>query len=192
MKLIFPIVAIALFFGSCNSPVKSNMDAAEKAALKEQRFFPVTAYFKGEINNIKKSGVNPLKYTTVGGRTDSVWLKIEEIDTAVAEFLSPEIDSLNLISLFSEKGFLDQSINAFTLTYDPVVPLPDSLSLRHWDVYIEPDVNTVKRVYMVKQTGNKTLQLTWVNNQWCKIVHIITDAKGNSSVEKEIKLFWDF
>ena len=46
---------------------------------------------------------------------------------------------------------------------------------------------------MVKEISKtKTLQLTWVNNQWCKIVHIITDEKGNSTVEKEEKLFWDF
>ncbi|MEO6539426.1 MAG: hypothetical protein ABIN74_00490, partial [Ferruginibacter sp.] len=106
----------------------------------------------------------------------------------------PVIDTANLITLFTEKGFLDQSINAFTFTYDPTMPpLPDSMQLQRWDVYINPDENRVKRIYMVKQiSNNKTLQLTWVSNHWCKLTSIITDAAGVSKIEKEEKIVWDF
>jgi hypothetical protein len=46
---------------------------------------------------------------------------------------------------------------------------------------------------MVKEIDkSKTLQLTWVNGQWCKITSIITDANGVMKVEKEEKLVWDF
>ena len=156
-------------------------------------FFPVTSYLKGEIYNIKKSGINPLKYTSVNTHTDSVWLKIEELDAVFQEFLQPEIDSLNLITLFTEKSFLDQSINAITLTYDPSVQLPDTMKLKHWDVYIDPVANTIKRVYMVKEISKtRSLQLTWVNNQWCKITTIVTDENGISKIEKEEKITWDF
>ena len=168
-------------------------DSSGKDTTEKQKFFPVTAFFKGEIFNIKKNGINPLKYTTVNNHTDSVWLKIEELDTALQEFLHPEIDSANLINLFTEKSFLDQSINAVTLTYDPVVILPDSMKLRHWDIYIDPQSNKVKRIYMVKEPDKfKTLQLTWLNNKWCKIVSIVTDEKGISKIEKEEKFILDF
>ena len=194
MKIIICLLACSLFLYSCNDSGKqpaghsSVTDTAQK-----QRFFPVTVYLKGEIFNIKKSGVNPLKYTTVNDRTDSVWLKIEELDAALQEFLHPEIDSANLITLFTEKSFLDQSINAVTLTYDPAVILPDSMKLKHWDVYIDPQSNKVKRIYMVKDVNkNKTLQLTWLTNQWCKIVSIVTNEKGESKIEKEEKFILDF
>ena len=112
---------------------------------------------------------------------------------SVQEFLQPEIDSANLISLFTEKSFMDQSLNAVTFTYDPVGILPDSMKLKHWDVYIDPKTSKVKRIYMVKQIDKtKTLQLTWINGQWCKITTISTDEKGIMSVEKEEKLIWDF
>lgn len=179
---------------SCNnashtSPAPAVIDTAVK-----QNFFPVTAFFKGELYNIKADGINPIKYTTINNHTDSVWLKIEELESAVQEFLHPEIDTANLVTLFTERSFLDQSINAYTFTYDATMPpLPDSMQLQHWDVYIDPATNTVKRVYMVKEISkNKTLQLTWVSKQWCKITTIITDNKGVSKIEKEEKIFWDF
>ncbi len=194
MKSIIPLLVCSLFLYSCNDSGKhppgqaSVINSAEK-----QRFFPVTAYLKGEIFNIKKSGVNPLKYTTVNGRTDSAWLKIEELDAALQEFLQPEIDSANLTSLYTEKSFLDQSIDAVTFTYDPTSILPDSMKLKHWDVYIDPNSNKVKRIYMVKDVDKtKTLQLTWISNQWCKIISIVTDEKGESKIEKEEKFILDF
>jgi hypothetical protein len=194
MKIIISLLAFSIFLYSCNDSGKqpaghsSVTDTAEK-----QRFFPVTAYLKGQIFNLKKSGINPLKYTTVNDRTDSVWLKIEELDTALQEFLQPEIDSANLISLFTEKSFMDQSIDAVTFTYDATAILPDSMKLKHWDVYIDPKSNKVKRIYMVKDVDkNKTLQLTWIGNQWCKIVSIVTDEKGESKIEKEEKFILDF
>ncbi|MFZ1783599.1 MAG: hypothetical protein WAU23_00210 [Ferruginibacter sp.] len=193
MKIIFPLAAVLLCIAACNNAGAPDEVIADKTAFAAQRFFPVTAYIKGEIYNMKKAGINPLRYTTQDGRTDSVWLKIEEIDGAVSEFLHPEIDSMNLTGLFTEKSFLDQSINAYTLTYDPIAGLPDSMQLKHWDVYIEPEKNTVKRVYLLKEISkSKTLQLTWVNKEWCKIVSIITDETGNSKIEKEEKLYWGF
>jgi hypothetical protein len=193
MKIHFQLLTIVLFLFSCNNQGETETVAAEKKAAEKQMFFPVTSYLKGEIYNIKKSGINPIKYTTVNNHTDSVWLKVEELDAAFQEFLYPEIDSLNLITLFTEKSFLDQSINAITLTYDASVQLPDTMKLKHWDVYIDPDANTIKRVYMVKEISKtRSLQLTWVNNQWCKITTIVTDENGISKIEKEEKITWDF
>ena len=58
----------------------------------------------------------------------------------------------------------------------------------------EPQATTskVKRIYLIKKTSdNKTLQLTWQSNQWCKITTIVNDAAG-SKVEKEEKITWDY
>lgn len=193
MKRILQVIACTVFLFSCNDSGKKNLTADENSGSEDQRFFPVTAYIKGEIYNIKKAGINPLKYTTINNKTDSVWIKIEELDANVQDFLQPEIDSLNLISFYTEKSFLDQSINAITFTYEPSVALPDSMTLKHWDVYIDPDANKVKRIYMVKEISKtKTLQLTWINNEWCKITTITTDENGLSKIEKEEKLVWDF
>jgi hypothetical protein len=193
MKIIVLIFACSFFLYSCTDQEKSAEQPSGKDTAQNQRFFPVTDYLKGEIYNIKKNGVNPLKYITVNGHTDSVWLKIEALDSVMAEFLQPEIDSVNLTAFFSEKSFLDRSLDAVTFTYDASVPLPDTMKLKHWDVYIDPKSNKVKRIYIVKQVDKtKTLQLTWVNGQWCKITTITTDANDIMKVEKEEKIVWDF
>ena len=193
MKILFPIFAGIIFCSSCNNSADKTKNKTANSDTVQQKFFPVTSFIKGEIYEIKKSGINPLQYTAINNHTDSVWLKIEELDNAVSEFLSPVIDTANLTSLFTEKSFLDQSINAITLTYEPAADLPDSMKLKRWDVYIDPETQKIKRIYMVKEISNtKMLQLTWVSKQWCKITSIITDQNGVSTVEKEVKLNWDF
>lgn len=167
-----------------------NKDIAEKEA---PSFFPVTDFLKGQVAEIKKDGINPLKITKVNEKLDSIWLKMEELDNEFAPFLTPEIDSANLAGLFTEKKFLDQTIDAFTFTYDPIKILPDSFFLQRWDVYIDPKSNTVKRVYMVKKSPDqKTIQLTWQTNKNCRIISIANDLKGNDFVEKEVTIKWDF
>lgn len=193
MKISFPVISIAIILCCCNNPSDKEALPAINEKTEKQSFFPVTSFLKGEIFNLKTRGINPLKYTTVSNHTDSVWLKIEDLEATVNEFLHPVIDTGNLINLFTEKSFLDQSINAVTLTYEPSGPLPDSMQLKQWNVYIDPESNKVTRIYMVKEINKtKTLQLTWLSNQWCKITSIITDQNGTSTVEKEEKLFWGF
>ena len=110
----------------------------------------------------------------------------------MVDFLHPEIDTSNLIPFFSEARFLDQTVDAYTFTYEPKGILPDSISLRHWDVYIDPKKNIVRRIYIVKEEHDITRQLTWQSNKWCKVVTIGNDKDGNQQVMKETLITWDF
>ncbi len=184
---------LTLFIYACKNK-SSNQTKAVVATdtLAKQRFFPVTNYIKGQLFDIKQKGVNPLKYTTIDNRTDSVWLKIEDLSTAVSEFRTPVIDSANLNTLFLEKSFKDQTLNAITFTYEPIAKIPDSISLSNWNVYIEPETGNVKSIYLVKTIGAKTIQLTWTNNTNCKMVYLTSNADGSFKIEKEEKIVWDF
>ena len=191
MILVFGFVL--LLMQAChNSPEKINARPQAEDTTR-QSFFPVTDYVKGQIRDITERHVNPIKYITVGDHTDSSWLKVEELPQAFDDFLHPVIDSLNLISFFKESGFMDQTIDAFTFTYEPKSKLPDSITLEHWDVYIDPTTSKVRRIYMLKNAGEgKTKQLTWQGDKWCKIVDLNTKADGTSTIEKEVKITWDF
>ncbi|NOT91296.1 hypothetical protein [Ferruginibacter sp.] len=185
--------AAILFLYACNN--SSEQAAATQDTIAEERpdFFPVTSYIKGQIHDINQKGLTPIKYTTINDKTDSVMVKFENINDLCKEFLQPEIDSSNLIDLFTETKFLDQTVNAFTFTYDPKKKLPDTVMLKHWDVYVDPETGKVKRVYIIKSAGqNKTLQLTWQSNEWFKTTSIITDVNGESRIEKEEKISWDY
>lgn len=184
-----------LLFFSCknrSAPAASVISTDTAAAnQKKQVFFPVTNYIKGQINDIKSGGVNPLKFTTVNNTTDSSWLKMENLDKELAPFLEPQIDTQNLAGLFTENRFLDQTLNTFTFSADPTGVLPENFPLQHWDVYVDPQNEQVTRVYMVKKAGSKTMQLTWQSNKWAKIVSLGQNEKGQPAVEKEILIKWD-
>jgi hypothetical protein len=156
-------------------------------------FFPVTLFIRGQIVEMRNSGINPLKITTKGNHTDSAWLKVEELENAFADFLTPTIDSAGMWKFFTENKFLDQSLDVYTFTYEPKTELPDSLKLRRWDVYINPKNNSVKRIYIEKTNGaSNTLQLTWQSNEWGKIVTFSLDKSGKEVLQKEEIIKWKF
>jgi hypothetical protein len=177
---------------SCNNnkTVKTEpVTAADTAssAKENNSFFPVTSYIKGQLLDIVQQGISPIKKVTKGNSTDSVFLKMEELQHEVAAFLTPVIDTANLVDLFKEEKFNDQTLAAFTFTYNPKTKLPDSISLRHWDVYIDPVEGKVTKVYMVKSRNDTTLQLTWLNDQWCSMRTIVHDV-----LTSEEKITWKY
>lgn len=199
IKGIVVVFTICLLFMACKEGKTKQTAAAEKKAdsvARAQRFFPVTDFIKGQLLAIRQKGVNPVKVVTINKRTDSSWLKIEELDVATNEFVQPLIDSTSLINLFTETRFQDQTLNTFTFTYAPTGKLPDTMELLNWDVYINPDEGSVQKVYMVKRKKengqDKKIQLTWQADKWCKTVVIATDAKGKASVEREELISWYF
>lgn len=193
MRYILACSIVLSVLTSCSgSGDKKETGKTEKEPVKKQSFFPVTSYIRGQIYEIKNGGINPLRHITANNHTDSSWVKMEELEGAVKEFLTPEIDSTNMTTLFTEKNFLDQSIPAYTFTYEPAGQLPDTMKLRRWDVLIDAESGKVKRIYLVKEINkNRTLQLTWQGNKYCKLVSIATDDNGNSSVEREETITWD-
>lgn len=192
----FQVILVA--FVCCISCNENNADnttsnSGEPVEQEKQSFFPVTDFIKGQLQDIRKDGINPLKFTTANGKTDSAWLKIEDFEKEIGPFLSPVIDSTNLTSLFTEKRFLDQTINAFTFTYDPVKQIPDSFAFQRWDVYVDPQKNTVSRIFLIKKiAADKKQLLTWVPGLNCKIVTVYDDGKGKSGIEKDVTIKWDF
>lgn len=190
------IIAISFFY-SCKSKTENNNAAIDKfvdsSLHKKEKpsFFPVTSYIKGQIFEIKHGDTNPLKIEKFNNKLDSSWIKIENLDKEIADFLLPEIDSLNLVSLFEESKFFDQSYNAITLTYDPIKLLPDSDILRHWDVYIDPDNGNVTQVYILKKLDNhKMQQLRWYSGKSCNIKIVSEDSTGKPVIEKDVELKW--
>ena len=155
-------------------------------------FFQVTNFLKGQIYELQNGGLTPIKYVINNGKRDSSFLKIPSLEKEFADFLTPVIDSSNLADFFTEKKFFDQTLHAITLTYDPVSKLPDTIALRHWDVYIDPDNGVVKRIYMVKELeGKRTQQLTWSAGKSARNV-IINESSGKPSIEREIEIKWDY
>ncbi|MEQ1553401.1 MAG: hypothetical protein ABL929_04430 [Ferruginibacter sp.] len=194
MKKHLLILITSSLLLACNTknntsiPKKANNDTKDTTA----NFFPVTSYLKGQILAIKNGGITPIKKITIGEKTDPSWLKMEDLETNFSEFLTPLIDSSNLKSSFTENKFLDETLNAFTFSYDKKINTQSTFPFTHWDVYVDAETNKVTRIYLQKNKDSlTTLQLTWQSGKWAKIVTIKT-INGNSTIEKEEKTAWSF
>ena len=191
---LFLLTICFLFFTACHSN-ETPGSVAIKTSADITNIFPVTSFIRAQLKELDTMPVTPLLLTTRAGKTDSTWLKRADIRKKAVPFLSPEIDSVSMHSLFKESSFLDQTINAYTFSYDPKNKLPDSIHLTHCDVYMNPQTNLVERIYMVKEndsaTQNVTTQLTWLVNKWYSI-RTITQIPGQQAMIKEEKMIWDF
>jgi hypothetical protein len=195
-KKIFYFGSIMLFLlSSCHTRQAEHSYTNYSNKTDQEFFFPVTEFFLGELRVIDSLPVTPLKITIVNGKSDSTWISKSDVKSLVEPFLTPLIDSTTMYNLFSENSFLDQAVNAVTLTYDPKAKLPDSLTLNHWDVYIDPQENKVRRIYLVKQEEKNentvTTQLTWEAGKWCSIRTIVEQPKIAPDI-KETVVKWNF
>lgn len=198
MKFILIPLAICFLLPSCKPSTSSDMGNDNRVSVtvneevEKPSFFPVTSYILGQMQEIREGGMNPLRIQQNEKGLDSVWLKMEELPDQMKSFLSPKIDTTNLVSIFKETKFMDNTLNAITLTYDAIKTLPDSLALRHWDVYIDPETNNIRKIYMVKQLPQQiTEQLTWIAGKQCNIKWI-SEKNGKPFIEKDVIIKWSF
>ncbi|MES2430639.1 MAG: hypothetical protein V4556_06845 [Bacteroidota bacterium] len=199
MKITVVYLALLIpIFVACKQNKTNTSAAIETQSDKEKidSFFPVTSFLKGQLAILDSLPVTPLRTIVVNDKTDSAWVKREELHSLLQPFFFTEIKETNLTDLFRETSFKDQSLNAITFTYDPKKRLPDSLLLTHWDVYINPEPGTINKIYMVKKgvenNKNYIQQLTWETDKWAKIVTIFTDEKEKPLSIKEDKISWSF
>ncbi len=159
-------------------------------------FFPVTSFIKGQIILLDSLPVTPMQITTIKGKSDSTWITKAVLKKLLLPFQTPVIDETSMVNYFTETKFKDQTLNAITFTYDPSQTIPDTISLRHWDVYVNPETGNVEKVYIVKtikeQGANFTQQLTWQTDKLIKITTILNTADGNQELLKEVVFIWNF
>ena len=183
-----------LLIGACKNKNNTPVETADYKSSVEKKpaVFPVTEFIKGQLHDVETLPVTPLAITTVGDKIDSVWKRREDIRDFAKPFLTPVIDSASLQSYFTSSSFFDQTINAITFMYDANNKLPATISLTHFDVYINPESGKVKRIYMVKKpSADSTIQLTWTADKWCSIV-TLQEGAGKRTAVKEEKMIWKF
>ncbi len=197
-KLLSLLLIVFIIFGCTDNKNNQPEPSADNSSPKDSTqssFFPVTSFLKGQMRLLDSMQITFLQVTTAAKKVDSAWIPREKIRPLLQPFIADLIDKENLTSFFKESKFNDQSTNAITFTYDPKTALPDSISLRRWVVYVDPETGNVKRVYILKQlkANNQvyTQQLTWQTDKWAKLVTILNKPGGNSEIQNDMKLIWD-
>ncbi|HEX4956724.1 MAG TPA: hypothetical protein VFV46_00995 [Lacibacter sp.] len=162
-KSFWSFVLIYLFtIGSC-----SDKPSKEKAG-----FMDVAGYLKGQLAYLDTVPLALLKTTlqdTV--YTDSVFIQKAQLRTAITPYLQSQLDKEQFESSFEETSFLDASINTVTLTYNAI---NNNLPIQRIDVYVDPETEQIKRVYLVRQELKKdtsvSQQLLWRHNSGCTFI----------------------
>lgn len=198
LRLVIALVFVTVL-AACNHKQSAPSEQSKTSELNKAKvdsFFPVTSFLKGQLRSIDSLPITPLRVNTIKEKSDSIWLKKNELAQILSPFFSQEIAETNLTGLFKETKFNDLSLNAITFTYDPKDKLPDSVSLIHWDVYINPETGEVSKVYLVRRIKGKekniTQQLTWLTNKWAKIVSLEDRKDGSAELLQEEKIIWSF
>ena len=196
MKKCLFIASLILLASACSTNAPMGSQDAPAKDNKVDSFFPVTSFIKGQLRQIDSLTINPLHTVRINQQTDSFWIKPSALSPLLADFTQPEIKETNLTTLFKGSSFNDQTLNSVTFTYDPISALPNSISLRHWDLYIDPESGKVRKVYLVKQNkkqdGTYIQQLTWKTDQWAMITTLLEKTDGSTSLLKEEKFVWNF
>lgn len=189
------LISFLLLFSLCTAACTSNKKTREQSSNTDsltviQRdtipVFPVTDYLLGQISILEQSPVTLLQTTQDNQAIDSVWYQREDARRLAKPFLSPVIDSFSLQKYFTGNSFIDQTINAVTLTYTPLSANSPVDGLREINVYINPQSNEVTRIYLLKEKGDTTIQLTWKSGDWFSIRTI----SGSKATEEKVK--WNF
>jgi len=193
MKKIARWMVLASLLFSCQN--KDNQQTKTVETTKDSSlFFPVSSYLKGQMHELDSLPITPLYISTIKNKIDSVWLKKDSLKLLLAPFFADEINDTNLKNYFTETKFKDLSINKITFTYTASQKLPDSIQIRHWDVYVNPETGTVSKIYIVRiftKNNRKILQqLTWNSNKSAKIVSISNDA--DNQILSEESFIWNF
>jgi hypothetical protein len=193
-NIVFYFLVLIIFTGCSNGNKEQSINTETDST--QVLFFPVTSFLKGQMLQFDSLQLTPLQIVTQQKKVDSIWVKKENIQVLLKDFISVEINSSNLLPYFTASKFNDQSTDAITFTYTPKKALPDSISLRHWDVYITPQTGQVRKVYMVKQflknDSSYTEQLTWETDKSARITTILNLPGGVSNIVKDEKLIWKF
>lgn len=196
-KIFIFLFGIVILSSACNSSTSNSqmVQENEQRSKPADSFFPVTDFLQGQLNELESMPITPLRLVFHNKKTDSIWLKRENLRSYVQPFFAPLIDSASMEPYFSVKSFLDQTINAVTFTYDPKGKLPVDMELRHWDVYINPQTGNVERIYMMKEStidDKITItQLTWKTKEGCSM-RTIKQEPGKEPVIQEEKIIWNF
>ena len=192
MIRIFSLFFVLSTLISChqneNTAIEKNETKEVDTTSEAPSFFPLGNFIKGQIVDIKNSGINPIKITTINNLPDTSWINVEAFEKIFGEFYSPFIDSTSLQPFFIENKFFDQTLNAITLTYTSVGNVPDSIPWKYWNIYIEPETNKITRIFMVKALDlDRTRQLTWIPGVSAKAVTI-----SPNGAEDEININWSY
>lgn len=184
-NMYYSIAAVFFLFVACNEKKKSSKEAAISAI----------SIIRGQVNHLDTSFFQLMKFETQDGKTDSAYIKREEVRGLAAGFLSlPDITLNNYSTNYVEERLIDAGQNTLSITATAkndtleiqkqiiVVPLDESATGKVQSIYIDRSV----------QANDSSIQqrLFWQIDKYFQVGNII--QKGNMPEKTYIlKVTWE-
>lgn len=184
VKLSFGILLV-FFLNGCTSQ-KKDPDVSP---------ISVIAIIKGQLNQLDTSLFQFTKLETVDGKTDTTFLKREEIRTLAKDFLSlPDITQSDYSGKYTEDRFIDESSNTLNIT---ATAKNEHLEIQKQIIMVPLNQYTsgsVQSLYIdrIIDTKDSTLEqkLFWQMDKFFRIASIIQKANTPEKT-KLLTVKWD-
>lgn len=179
-KYVLSLLFGAILWG-CGSSEKKNQYPA----------IDVVGYIKGQLKILDSIPYGILKITEYqDSRSDSVFIKKNELPGILQAFLSESISKSALEEDYVEKSFADAGTKTINITYD--AKFKDA-EINQIAIYVEPLDGTINRLYITGffETENGVIkkQLLWKHNKGFQIISS-GSLQTNDSTSVTEKYIW--
>lgn len=181
--------------GDNNLPDSTTISQHGDSAAPDEKknYLPVAEFIKGDVGKVDSFSAGILMRTTIDGRSDSAFVKLEAFRKVVPLFLVPELDSAYFAENYSESTLYDPASETMSFIYTAT---NDQAPLKKAFVYVVQGYNNnkVSRIYLERElaSGDTSLsqKLTWKMNEFCQVVETKRTSKGLNTVKVQ-KLIWE-
>jgi PBP1b-binding outer membrane lipoprotein LpoB len=183
---IFIILCSIVFLTACSG------ENEKKFEQKDKSFYPISSFIQSELHLIDSLPLAVFKYTLTELKTDTQLVEKPVFRKIAEYFISPDITIEPLKKNYTETVFMDATINTVTFSY---TTLDTTAAIRKIDVFINPETDKVKNIYVEKITHNGdslvTQKMIWTSGKYCQVSTQISKSGEAELIRKE-KYSWDF
>jgi hypothetical protein len=180
---------ILAFFAFMLAACSDNKE--KKFEQEDKTFYPIGSFIRSELNLVDSMPIAVFKYTTKDQKTDTQLLAKPEFRKIAETFLIPDITIEPLKEKYTETVFMDATINTVTFSY---VTDDSSAEIRKIDVFINPETDKVKNIYVEKMTrtgdSSITQKMIWIAGKHFQVSTLVA-YKDKAEETMQEKYSWD-
>jgi hypothetical protein len=180
---------VSFFLIACKSKKDSKTDKSTNSSIS------VLSIFNGQVNHIDTSLYQVTRLDTKDGKTDTTYIRREDVRELAAPFLSlPDISRKDYEENYTEERFIDETQNSLSITATAkkegleilkqiiIVPIDDLASGKVQSIFIDRQV----------QQGDSSVEqkLFWQVNKFFQVGSII-QKDANAEQTKLLKVTWE-
>lgn len=186
----FKSISLLLFTALCAFGISCGEPAEEGSIQENKDFYPVSAHIHSELALIDSLPVAVFLYREEDGRKDTTIVDKQAFRVLAEAIPQPDITKEPLKKSYTESVYMDATLNLVTMSY---APKSESGEIRKIDVYINPDTEKVKRIYVEKRLsgGDSTIvrKIVWTSGQQLQVTSLVTREGQQEKVIQE-KYSW--